>query len=347
MSVNPTNPTGLCGIDFVEFASSNPEHMHDVFQAFGFSRTMMHQSKVLDRYVQHDINFILNRETGSFGADFAAAHGPSICALGLRFADPLSAWEVAVSRGAKPYIDDAKKSFPIPAVYGIGESLIYFVQEPTEGPSLYELCFEPLEEPDLVDDKGFLSIDHLTNNVVKGTMQQWREFYIDVFGFSDVRTFDIRGEQTGLHSYALRSPCGSFCIPINEGTEEASQIEEYLRDYNGPGIQHLAFLTNDLLRSLDQLEGSGIETLDISPDYYTEAFARVPQVTEDRDHIRRHQVLVDGDAEGYLLQIFTQNLFGPIFIELIQRKNHLSFGEGNFQALFTSIERDQARRGVL
>jgi 4-hydroxyphenylpyruvate dioxygenase len=178
-------------------------------------------------------------------------------------------------------------------------------------------------------------------------MKQWADFYKGVFGFTEVRYFDIRGARTGLQSYALRSPCGSFCIPINEGTEYASQINEYLREYRGPGIQHLAFRTDDILRSLELLDGSGIETLDIEDSYYDTIYQRVPQVSEDREAIRRRRVLVDGDEKGYLLQIFTRNLIGPIFIELIQRKNHDAFGEGNFGALFRSIERDQQKRGVL
>jgi 4-hydroxyphenylpyruvate dioxygenase len=201
----------------------------------------------------------------------------------------------------------------------------------------------PLDAPELVAPKGFLAIDHLTNNVEKGTMQAWADFYKHVFGFTEVRYFDIRGVKTGLTSYALRSPDGSFCIPINEGSEEKSQIEEYLREYRGPGIQHLAFLTDDLLASLDAMAGSDGQMLDIDDAYYAEVFERVPNVTEDHGRIRQHQVLVD----GYLLQIFTKNLVGPIFIELIQRKNHLSFGEGNFGALFRSIERDQERRGAI
>ena len=177
-------------------------------------------------------------------------------------------------------------------------------------------------------------------------MGRWASFYKDVFGFTEVRHFDIRGERTGLVSYALRAPCGTFSIPINEASHEKSQINEYLREHRGPGIQHVAFRTDDILASLDALDGTGIPFLDIEPGYYDEAFARVPQVTEDKSRLRKRNVLVDGDESGYLLQIFTKNLMGPIFIELIQRKNHLSFGEGNFGALFRSIERDQARRGV-
>lgn len=341
------NPLGLRGIEFVEFTGPNPAHMHDVFRAFGFSRLMLHVSKAIDVYSQNDIHFLLNHTLDSFAARFGSQHGPSICAMGWRVDDAHAAFEEAIARGATPFRDDAQKSLDLPAIFGIGESLIYFTDHHRTPRSLYETFFQTHPQADVVTEKGFLSIDHLTNNVYKGTMETWSNFYKDIFGFSEVRTFDIRGQKTGLSSYALRSPCGTFCIPINEGSEEKSQIEEYLREYHGPGIQHLAFLTNDLLASLDQLEGSGIETLDIHPDYYEEAFQRVPQVTEDRDHIKHHQVLIDGDADGYLLQIFTKNLFGPIFIELIQRKNHLSFGEGNFQALFESIERDQERRGVL
>jgi 4-hydroxyphenylpyruvate dioxygenase len=194
---------------------------------------------------------------------------------------------------------------------------------------------------------GFRAIDHLTNNVPRGTLGRWAAFYKDVFGFSEVRYFDIRGVRTGLTSFALRSPCGTFSIPINEGTETESQIDEYLREYNGPGIQHLAFLTDDILAALRGLDDTAIETLDIDGDYYATVFDRVPGVREDHDELRRRNVLVDGDADGYLLQIFTRNLIGPIFIEIIQRRNHLSFGEGNFGALFRSIERDQTRRGVL
>ena len=232
----------------------------------------------------------------------------------------------------------------LPAIYGIGDSLITFVEPSSR---TYEaLGFVALDRPEHVADKGFLAIDHLTNNVAKGTMTRWADFYKNVFGFTEVRYFDIRGVSTGLTSYALRSPCGTFAIPINEANEAKSQINEYLDEYKGPGIQHLAFLTDDILASLRGLEGSNIEFLDIDADYYRDVFARLPQVSEDHGEIERRNVLVDGDEAGYLLQIFTKNVVGPIFIELIQRKNHLSFGEGNFTALFRSIERDQARRGV-
>jgi 4-hydroxyphenylpyruvate dioxygenase len=341
--VSAENPLGLDGIDFVELASPQPERLAALLRAFGFSRTMRHAERAVDLWEQHDIRFLVNREPGSFATGFAAAHGPCIASMGWRVGHGLRALDAAVARGAQAA---ARRDFALPAVQGIGDSLIYLVDGVGGRRRWTELGFVPLEQPELVPEKGFLAIDHLTNNVYKGTMQRWASFYKDVFGFTEVRYFDIRGAKTGLTSYALRSPCGKFCIPINEADEAKSQINEYLEEYRGPGVQHLAFLTRDILASLRALEGTPIGFLDIDEDYYRDVFARVPNVREDRAEIARRQVLVDGDAEGYLLQIFTRNLIGPIFIELIQRENHLSFGEGNFGALFRSIERDQARRGV-
>ena len=278
--------------------------------------------------------------------------------MGWRFDDPRKAIQQAILRGGRTaqHSDlERRTGSRIPALFGIGDSLIYFVEnappQKSGGKSTLQarwsaLGFEAHPLAIQVKDKGFLAIDHLTNNVAKGTMETWARFYKDIFGFTEVRYFDIRGAQTGLTSYALRSPDGSFCIPINEASEAKSQINEYLEEYNGPGIQHLAFLTADILSSLRKLEGTPIEMLDMDDLYYADVFARVPNVTEDKGELQRRNVLVDGDEHGYLLQIFTKNLVGPIFIEIIQRKNHLSFGEGNFGALFRSIERDQERRGV-
>ncbi|HFB64622.1 MAG TPA: 4-hydroxyphenylpyruvate dioxygenase, partial [Aeromonadales bacterium] len=276
------------------------------------------------------------------------SHGPAICSMGWRVDDANFAFEESVKRGAKPVAEN-NKDLPYPAIFGIGDSLIYFIDKFADKGSIFEDDFVDLEVPEVVPDKGFLLVDHLTNNVYKGTMEQWANFYKDIFGFYEVRYFDINGAKSGLVSYALRSPDGSFCIPINEGKEgnKNNQIDEYLNEYNGPGVQHLAFLTNDIIASLDAMEGSSIQTLDIIPEYYDTIYDRVPQVTEDREKIRHHQILVDGNKDGYLLQIFTKNLFGPIFIEIIQRENNLGFGEGNFTALFESIERDQEKRGVL
>lgn len=344
------NPVGLQGIEFTEFSSPKPEQLHRLFCEFGFSKTHRHKTLSMDLYRQNDIHFLVNKTAQSFAADFSKEHGPSICSMGWRVENANKALKVAKDRGARvcttgDLID--KDGQPIPAIYGIGDSLIYFIDH-WNAPDLYEkLGFIPHENPTVTEEKGFLSIDHLTNNVPQGTMEHWSHFYKSVFGFTEVRYFDIRGAKTGLTSYALRSPCGNFCIPINEGTEAKSQINEYLEEYKGAGVQHIAFLTKDILRSLKKLKGSPIQTLDIDDEYYRDIFTKFPQVTEDHKELRDFNVLVDGDEEGYLLQIFTKNIIGPIFIEIIQRKNHYSFGEGNFGALFRSIERDQQKRGYL
>jgi 4-hydroxyphenylpyruvate dioxygenase len=342
MSFSQENPCGLRGIEFVEFAAPSPEMLDALFGAFGFSTLRRHKALDVVYYQQNDIHFLLNRAMGTHASEFTALHGPCISAMGWRTSDAARAHAAAVERGARAY--EGASLYGMPAIYGIGDSLIYFVED---GAKFYAEDFVALEAPVVVEEKGFMTIDHLTNNVYKGTMERWSNFYKDVFGFTDVRYFDINGMKTGLTSYALRSPDGSFCIPINEGKDAKSQIDEYLREYNGPGVQHLAFESRDLLGSLDRLDRGIIDTLDIDDDYYDTIFERVPHVTEDRDRIREHNVLIDGDEEGYLLQIFTKNIIGPIFIEMIQRKNHQSFGEGNFGALFRAIERDQERRGVL
>ncbi|MBL8680508.1 MAG: 4-hydroxyphenylpyruvate dioxygenase [Myxococcales bacterium] len=345
--MDTNNPLGLRGISFVEFASDDPSKLHALFTAFGFSRVAKHSTRAIDLYRQNDIVFLLNRDANSVGSRFAKVHGPSIASMGWRFDAPVPAVDGAVARGAKraTEVDLLAGSAAMPAIYGIGDSLLYFVDAADKDP-FATMGFVPHDEPVLVKDKGFAFIDHLTNNVYKGTMDQWAAFYKSIFGFTEVRYFDIRGVKTGLTSYALRSPDGSFCIPINEADEKKSQINEYLDEYKGPGVQHLAFATKDILGSLAALEGAPIEFLDIENGYYDTVFDRVKNVREDRAEIAKRNVLVDGDDDGYLLQIFTKNLVGPIFIELIQRENNLSFGEGNFGALFRSIERDQMKRGV-
>lgn len=344
------NFLNLDGIEFVEFSSANPSSLEKLFLEFGFSKTKKHNQSEIYYFHQGDINFLLNCEKSSLSGKFSSAHGPSISAMGWRVKDAQFALKEAIRRGAEEclrgdYFD--QRGLAIPAVWGIGNSVIYLIENNLKENIYSRLGFEDLKNPIMVNQKGFLSIDHLTNNVENGTMKKWSDFYKNIFGFKEVRYFDIRGAKTGLQSYALRSPCGKFCIPINEGTEDKSQINEYLREYKGPGVQHLAFLTENILESLKCLQGSSIETLDIDDEYYDEVFKRVPNVTEDHSELRKFDVLIDGDTDGYLLQIFTKNIIGPIFIEIIQRKNHLSFGEGNFGALFRSIERDQEKRGVL
>ncbi|WP_223668811.1 4-hydroxyphenylpyruvate dioxygenase [Kangiella shandongensis] len=345
--MSENNYLGLRGIEFTEFASPQSDFMDEVFRAFGFSKLKKHKQKDIVYYNQNDIHFLLNKEQQGFSKSFAESHGPAICSMGWRVDDAQRAQQIAVDRGAKAAHPDAT-DLDYPAIYGIGDSLIYFIDEYADKGAIYEDDFEVLANPVVVEDMGFTRIDHLTNNVYKGTMQQWADFYKNVFGFSEVRYFDIKGQETALLSYALRSPDGSFCIPINEGKgDDKNQIDEYLREYNGPGVQHIAFETNDILSSLGKLDRTVIDTLDIHEDYYKSVFDRVPNVKEDHQRIEEHQVLVDGDENSYLLQIFTKNLFGPIFIEIIQRANNQGFGEGNFQALFESIERDQKKRGVL
>ncbi len=345
------NPLGLRGIEFAEFVSPEPEALHRLFLEFGLSRLMSDRDGKVDYYKQNDIHLLLNRRPGSFAEHFGKLHGPSLCSMGWRVDDARAAFEGAVKRGARA-IEDGRGDYrrgerELFGIYGIGESLIYFVDD-FKNPERYrEMGFALLENPDVAHAKGLIAIDHLTNNVYKGEMERWCRFYKDIFGFSEVRYFDIRGIKTGLTSFALRSPDYSFAIPINEGTEAKSQINEYLEEYKGPGVQHLAFITHDICNSLRSLASTSIETLDIDDEYYQEVFDRVPNVTEDPRELQKLQILVDGDEAGYLLQIFTRNIIGPIFVEIIQRKNNFTFGEGNFGALFRSIERDQQRRGYL
>jgi 4-hydroxyphenylpyruvate dioxygenase len=335
------NPLGMRGLAFVEFASDRPDDLRRTFLAMGLSRTHRHRMVAVDAHRQGSILFLVNRESASFAARFRAEHGPCVSALGFAFDDPRAAFVEALRRGARPF-HGGGATFAVPAIFGIGDSVVYFVdaRDGIDGELL------ALERPETARPTGFVAVDHLTNNVQAGTLATWSGFYEKVFGFTQVRSFDIEGKKSGLYSYALRSPCGTFCIPINEDKGDKGQIAEYLREYRGPGVQHIALLSRDLLSSLDVV-GGALPTLDIDADYYADVFRRVPGVRESPARIARHQVLVDGDDQGYLLQIFTKNLIGPIFFELIQRENHLSFGEGNFSALFRSIERDQEKRGVL
>ena len=342
------NYLNLCVIEFVEFTSSEPQKLDQLFLEFGFSRVMKHKEKDISYYNQNDIHFLLNMDQSSYANKFNKLHGPSICSMGWRVADAQYALEQSLERGAIQAEGDffyLGKS--VSAIKGIGDSLIYFIQD-FDNKDLYSnLGFIDHDSKEIVPSKGFICIDHLTNNVEKGTMSTWSDFYKNVFGFTEVRYFDIRGAKTGLTSFALKSPCGTFCIPINEATDKKSQINEYIEEYNGPGIQHLAFTTHDIVQSLDKLDGTSIKTLDIENEYYDDILERVPNVTEKLKDLSDRKILIDGDIKGYLLQIFTKNVIGPIFIEIIQRKNHYSFGEGNFGALFRSIERDQEERGYL
>ena len=336
------NPVGLDGMEFVEYTSPDPESLARLFEKLGFIKVGQHKRKNVELYRQRGINFILNKEQESFAESFQNAHGPSICATGFRVKDAEKALKVAIERGAKPCLD---KGHTFPAIYGIGDSLIYFVDN-YHNDSTYN------EDFDFVEDKvqkgvELMTIDHMTNNVPKGKMEEWEEFYSKIFNFRVIRFFDIKGKQTGLLSKAMRSPCNKICIPINEPTDGKSQIQEYIDEYKGSGIQHIALITPDIVRSVKGLKEQGVKFLDTPDTYYEKLKERLPNVTEDIEVLKELRILADGDQDGYLLQIFTENMIGPIFFEIIQRKKHDGFGEGNFQALFDSIEEDQRRRGYL
>lgn len=346
--LNLDNPLGLDGIEFIEYATPDTAALEQMFFKFGFQKIGQHKRKQVTLYRQNQINFIINNEPGTFAAKFAKQHGPSICATGFRVKNAQRAYELAVQRGARGVDsknDQASHSFP--AIYGVGDCAIYFVDR-YRAPAHFDDDFRYLQPERHPRGKGMTVIDHLTNNVPKGEMMKWVDFYKNIFNFHEVRHFDIKGQKTGLTSKAMRSPCQKITIPINEPTEGKSQIQEYLDEYHGSGIQHLALLTGDIVQTVRGLSDAGVQFLDRAPDTYYEAIPeRVPNVSEDLNVIKDLSILIDGDQTGYLLQIFTKNMIGPIFFEIIQRKGHHGFGDGNFQALFEAIERDQQRRGYL
>lgn len=343
--MSPENPVGLEGMEFIEYASKNTTEMENVFTHFGFKHLASHKAQKLKLFRQNDINFLFNEQPGSFAQYFCETHGPSVCSTGFRVQNAKVAFETAVARGAKPYDGKFKKTFEVPAVYGIGDSLIYFIENHS-GTKLYDADFKFFGEKEN-KGVGFLRIDHLTNNVPVGEMQKWCDFYEKIFGFKERRYFDIKGKKTGLISKVMASSDGKIIIPINEPTDSKSQIQEYLNEYKGSGIQHIALLTADICPSVANVREAGVQFLDVPDTYYEMIHERVPNVTEKMDRLKDLKILVDGDNTGYLLQIFSQNMVGPIFFEVIQRKGHNGFGEGNFQALFDAIERDQEKRGVL
>jgi len=342
------NPMGTDGFEFVEYTAPDPELLRSLFERMGFPVVARHRRKNVTLHRQGDVNFIINAEPAGFGQQFAAAHGPSACAMAFRVKDAALAWRRALDLGAEPGPDTAgPMELNIPSIRGIGGSLIYLVDR-YGGSSIYDVDFVPVTPPAAVRPAGLTLIDHLTHNVQRGRMDHWAGFYERLFNFREIRYFDIEGRKTGLLSRAMTSPCGKIRIPINESQDDKSQIEEYLREYRGEGIQHIALATNDIYASVDALRGNGVVFQDTPDSYYDGVAARVAGHRESLAAMRDRRILIDGSAaEGILLQIFTQNVIGPIFFEIIQRKGNEGFGEGNFQALFESIERDQMRRGVL
>jgi len=354
------NPMQTDGFEFVEYAAPDPKAMGAVFGRLGFKAIARHRHKDVTLYRQGEINFILNAEPDSFAQRFARQHGPSICAIAFRVNDAKAAYERAIGLGAWGYAQHAGPGeLNIPAIKGIGDSLIYFIDRwrgkngkqagEIGNIGFYDVDFEPLEGAELAPrGHGLAYIDHLTHNVHKGRMKEWADFYERLFNFREVRYFDIEGQVTGVKSKAMTSPCGKIRIPINEeGTDKAGQIQEYLDQYHGEGIQHIALGSGDLFSTVDRMKATGVRLLDTIDTYYELVDKRIPGHGESVGELKKRKILIDGKAGALLLQIFTENQLGPIFFEFIQRKGDEGFGEGNFKALFESIELDQIRRGVV
>ena len=348
------NPLGTDGFEFIEYAAPDPAALGRQFERMGFTAIAKHRSKNVLLYRQGGINFIVNAEPDSFAQSFARVHGPSICAIAFRVKDAAFAYDQCVKNGAWGVPNrPGPMELNIPGIKGIGDSLIYLVDRYAgngTGVSIYDIDFVPLPGADQHPaGAGLTAIDHLTHNVHRGRMDEWAGFYERLFNFREVRYFDIEGKLTGLKSKAMTSPCGKIRIPINESSDDKSQIQEYLVAYRGEGIQHVALSTADIYATVETLRGTGVVFQDTPETYYEMLATRLPGHQEDTARLKANRILLDGapaDNE-MLLQIFTTTVIGPIFFELIQRKGNEGFGEGNFQALFESIELDQIRRGVL
>lgn len=352
-SASAENPMGTDGFEFVEYAAPDPELLRSLFSSMGMPAVAHHRSKDVTLHKQRDINFIINAEPDSFAQEFARAHGPCACAMAFRVKDANFAFKRALELGATSVPGNpGPMELNIPAIEGIGGSRLYLVDRYGDK-SIYDIDFDyedGWQEQAAALDTGLTYIDHLTHNVHRGQMSVWAEFYEKLFNFREIRYFDIAGKHTGLFSKAMTSPCGKIRIPLNESKDEHSQIEEYLRDYKGEGIQHIALGTDNIYQTVDLLKHHGVELQDTNDAYYELIDERVPGHGEQLDELRNLKILIDGAPEsdqGLLLQIFTKNVIGPIFFEIIQRKGNEGFGEGNFQALFESLELDQIRRGVL
>ncbi|MBP0597258.1 4-hydroxyphenylpyruvate dioxygenase [Herbaspirillum sp. LeCh32-8] len=356
MSDTIHNPMGLDGFEFVEFAAPRAGELEPVFERLGFTKVAMHRSKQVALYRQGDINFIINNEPNSYAAYFAAEHGPSACGMAFRVKDAHQAYARALTLGAQAMdIPTGPMELRLPAIKGIGGAPLYLIDRYEEGKSIYDIDFEFIEGVDRhPQGHGLKLIDHLTHNVYRGRMSYWAGFYERLFNFHELRFFDIKGEYTGLTSRAMSAPDGKIRIPLNEEAAGGSgQIEEFLMQFNGEGIQHIALFTDDLLATVDRLRDAGMPLMAAPPDTYYEMLdARLPGHGEDASELKMRGILLDGAIREQgearlLLQIFSETALGPVFFEFIQRKGDEGFGAGNFKALFESIERDQIRRGVL
>ena len=346
------NPAGTDGFEFIEYTAEDTEALGRLFEQMGFRAVARHRSKNVTLYRQGEINFLVNAEPESFAQSFARVHGPSACAIGIRVKDAAHAFEHTVELGAKPYAGRVgPMELNIPAIRGIGDSLIYLVDRYGDR-DIYDVDFVPIEAVEAPPEGVSLTyIDHLTHNVYRGRMDLWAGFYERLFNFRETRYFDIEGKLTGLHSRAMTSPCGKIRIPINESADDKSQIEEFLADYKGEGIQHIALGSDDIYGTVRALSARGATFMPPPPDSYYKAIdERLPGHGEDLDRLKENSILIDGaptEDGGLLLQIFTKTVIGPIFFEIIQRKGDEGFGEGNFQALFEAMEQDQVDRGAL
>ena len=347
MSVySKNNPCGLDGFAFLEFSGPKTEQLHRQFHQLGFHQHATHISEPITWYQQGDIQIIVNGAQDNQAAQHSKIHGTGACAMGFRVHNAEQAYAHALAKGATPFRETSAAQHELLAIEAIGGSVIYFVDAahaPFSG-------HWKISAPSTTEHHGLTVIDHLTHNVYRGNMDRWTQFYQDIFNFTEIRCFNIVGKMTGLFSRALQSPCVKIKIPLNESQDEHSQIEEFLRDYQGEGIQHVAYSTNNIYQTVHELREKSIDFLDVPDSYYEMIQERIPWHQEPVANLQQERILIDGEtspAHGLLLQIFTQNLFGPVFFEIIQRKGNQGFGEGNFQALFEAIEREQIQRGTL
>ena len=347
------NPMGVDGFEFVEFAAPEPKLLHDLFKRLGFTAVAKHKSKAITLYRQGGCNLLVNEQPDSFAADFAKQHGPCACGFAIRFSRPASeVLKATLANGAREVTHKAAtRAIDAPVIEGIGGCMLYLVDHYGDRGSAFD-DYEWLVPAAQRNPKGFglTFIDHLTHNLHFGEMAKWAGYYEKLFNFREIRYFDIKGAKTGLVSKAMTAPDGMVRIPLNESSDPKSQINEYLDEYKGEGIQHIALFTDNIYDTVEAMRDAGVEFLDTPDTYFEVIDVRVPNHGENVPRLAKNKILIDADMETkrkLLLQIFTQNCIGPIFFEIIQRKGNEGFGEGNFQALFESIERDQMKRGFL
>ncbi|QEY50579.1 4-hydroxyphenylpyruvate dioxygenase [Legionella longbeachae] len=340
------NPCGLDGFAFLEFSGPDKIRLHQQFTDMGFQATANHKNQDITLFQQGEIQFIVNAASNCQAEEHAKTHGSGACAMGFRVKNAQAAFDHAIKHGAIAFEDCNHAHHGLPGIQAIGGSVIYFVDEQHQ-PFADHWQHQPNQK---IEGNGLVLIDHLTHNVFRGNMDKWAHFYESIFNFQEIRYFNIKGKMTGLLSRALGSPCGKIKIPLNESKDDLSQIEEFLHEYKGEGIQHIALTTNNIYHTVHTLREQGVKFLDVPDTYYEMLHDRLPWHQEPVKQLNEEKILIDGEQDpkhGLLLQIFTENIFGPVFFEIIQRKGNQGFGEGNFQALFEAIERDQIKRGTL